>query len=235
MGIKNSVPQGKRKPSGIRYGTCQPPKKSVVARVAAALGAPSVRAAAAADVQHETVSVVFSHTHAAGLLGMDRVEMPGGELIPAYLESLYQAIEDLVDRAVSRLEPVTLVYGEGFCDLARQRDLWDSESNQFVCGFNPDAAAASTLLVVNQDNDSVSFVDRMSGTLLAEVPVGVKPRHIAITADGAKAYVTQHAAEMSKHVAGIESDVGGIPDAEDGPSQEHCGVIDLQVCGLFVH
>lgn len=48
----------------------------------------------------------------------------------------------------------------------------------------------STLLVVNQDNDSVSFVDRMSGTLLAEVPVGVKPRHIAITADGAKAYVT---------------------------------------------
>ena len=110
------------------------------------------RAAAAADVEHEAVSVVFSHTHAAGLLGTDRVDMPGGELIPAYLESLYQAIEDLAGRAVSQLEPVTLVYGEGCCDLARQRDLWDSESNQYVCGFNPEQDADSTLLVVKLED-----------------------------------------------------------------------------------
>lgn len=110
------------------------------------------RAAAAADVQHEAVSVVFSHTHAAGLLGSDRVEMPGGELIPAYLESLYQSMEVLAGRAVSQLAPVTLVYGEGFCDLARQRDLWDSESNQYVCGFNPEQDADNTLLVVKLQN-----------------------------------------------------------------------------------
>ena len=99
-------------------------------------------------MEQEAVSVIFSHTHAAGLLGMDRVEMPGGELIPAYLESLYQVMEDLVQTAVSQLAPVTLVYGEGVCDLARQRDLWDEQGNQFVCGFNPNGSADSTLLAV---------------------------------------------------------------------------------------
>lgn len=106
------------------------------------------RAAAAAGVAAEAVSVVFSHTHAAGLLGMDRIDLPGGELIPAYLESLYQVIEEVVHEAIAKLTAVTLVYGEGHCDLARQRDLWDEQGNQFVCGFNPDKPVDSRLLAV---------------------------------------------------------------------------------------
>lgn len=36
----------------------------------------------------ERIAVTCSHTHAAGILSLDRVGLPGGELIPGYLEQL---------------------------------------------------------------------------------------------------------------------------------------------------
>jgi hypothetical protein len=116
------------------------------------------RAAAAGDLEKDSVSVVFSHTHAAGLLGMDRVDMPGGELIPDYFQSLYQVMESTVRRAVDQLSPATMVYGFGHCDLARQRDLWDEESNQYVCGFNPQQPAETPLLAIKIQDPNGDWV-----------------------------------------------------------------------------
>src|SRR5688572_20042645 len=36
----------------------------------------------------EAILVVFSHTHAAGLMGLERASLPGGDLIPDYLRSV---------------------------------------------------------------------------------------------------------------------------------------------------
>src|SRR5205085_7654237 len=33
------------------------------------------------------------------------------------------------------------------CDLARQRDFYDANTKQFVCGFNPDGTSDDTVLV----------------------------------------------------------------------------------------
>src|SRR5262245_40792319 len=51
--------------------------EQLVAHVAQATGQPQ-----------ETILVVFSHTHGAGLMGLERESLPGGDLIPGYLRSV---------------------------------------------------------------------------------------------------------------------------------------------------
>jgi hypothetical protein len=93
------------------------------------------------------VVVAFSHTHAAGLMGLERVGLPGGDLIPPYLEDLARQMTALVEEARRSARPVTVVYGTGRCPLAAHRDFWDEASGQFVCGYNPDGPADDTVLV----------------------------------------------------------------------------------------
>src|SRR5262245_34825733 len=84
---------------------------------------------------HQLV-VTFSHTHSAGLMGLDRSNLPGGELIPAYLMQLAESIASIVSAAVTNTQPATICYGIARSDLAENRDFWDEETQQLVCGFN---------------------------------------------------------------------------------------------------
>jgi hypothetical protein len=97
----------------------------------------------------EQLLVVFSHTHSAGLMGLERVDLPGGELIPPYLEALAGRIAGVVGEARRSVQPVTVRYGTGRCSLAAHRDFWDEASRQFVCGFNPAGPADDTVLVAS--------------------------------------------------------------------------------------
>lgn len=90
--------------------------------------------------------ICFTHTHGAGLMGLDRVELPGGELIPAYLQRLGEEVGAAVREALASLQAAEIVYGTGSCRLARHRDLWDDERGQWVCGYNPSGRADETLL-----------------------------------------------------------------------------------------
>lgn len=96
--------------------------------------------------------VLFSHTHAAGLMLLDRVNMPGGDLIPDYLRQLNATVADLVGRALQSVAPATMTFGSGRCDLAAHRDMWDVATQQWVCGFHPDGPADDTLLVARVAN-----------------------------------------------------------------------------------
>jgi hypothetical protein len=48
---------------------------------------------------------------------------------------------------------VTIVYGQGHCSLAAQRDFWDEGSGQFVCGFDPAGTCDDTVLVARVTNE----------------------------------------------------------------------------------
>jgi hypothetical protein len=95
----------------------------------------------------DCVAVVFSHTHAAGLMSLDRVTMPGGDRIPAYLDLLTTTVAQAAQDAAKQLRPVTITYGQGVCSLAVNRDQWDDETGQWVCGYNPRGIADDTLMV----------------------------------------------------------------------------------------
>ena len=105
--------------------------------------------------------VVFSHTHAAGLMGLERASLPGGDLIPSYLRRVSESAADLIKDAMTRLALADIVYGTGRCNLAANRDFFDPATNQFVCGFNPGAPADDTVLLAR--------ITEPGGRLLATV------------------------------------------------------------------
>jgi hypothetical protein len=111
-----------------------------------------------ADVPIEKLLVLFSHTHSAGLMSLDRAELPGGEMIEPYLEKMAATVTELIMAARHDQQPAHIVYGRGRCDLAVQRDFWDDGSEQFVCGYNPEAAADDTLVVARVSNEAGKVV-----------------------------------------------------------------------------
>lgn len=123
-------------------------------------------------VSSERIEVVFSHTHAAGLMSLDRVELPGGRRIPPYLDELADRVAGLVVEAQQSLQSASIVYRQGRCDLAAHRDFWDNEAQQFVCGFNPSKTADDTLLVARVH-------DRSGNTLATLVNYACHPTTLA--------------------------------------------------------
>lgn len=109
----------------------------------------------------ESILVVFSHTHGAGLMGLERATLPGGDLIPGYLKSVAKRAAALVSDALSKLAPADITYGMGRCNLAAHRDFWDAERKLWACGFNPAGPADDTVLVAR--------VTGTDGKLLASV------------------------------------------------------------------
>ncbi|PWT85176.1 MAG: hypothetical protein C5B56_14430, partial [Proteobacteria bacterium] len=102
---------------------------------------------AATGLERQQLAVTFSHTHAAGLMGLERGNLPGGDLIAPFLDTLATRIADIVQQARASGQPVNISYGAGRCSLAAQRDFFDAVSGQYVCGFNPEAPADDTVLV----------------------------------------------------------------------------------------
>jgi hypothetical protein len=103
--------------------------------------------AAAAGVPHERVIMTFSHTHSSGWFAPDRLTLPGGELIPAYLRELEARTVEACRQALSGLQPATITYATGRCDMAAHRDYYDSEFGAYVCGYNPDRPVDNTVTV----------------------------------------------------------------------------------------
>lgn len=105
------------------------------------------RVADHASIPQDTVTVLFSHTHAAGLMGLERCQLPGGDMIPQYLEDLADQIASLIKAANSNIQPAAITYTTGRCSLATNRDYFDAETGAFTCGFNPGGNADDTVLV----------------------------------------------------------------------------------------
>ena len=98
-------------------------------------------------VERGQLKVFFSHTHGAGLMGLERESLPGGDLIAPYLKQLAQTITNLLKAALQDLQPATIVHGRGRCDLATHRDYFDEAAGRYVCGFNPAGEADETVVV----------------------------------------------------------------------------------------
>ena len=113
----------------------------------------------AADIPREELIVVFSHTHAAGLMGLERGNLPGGDLIAPYLESVATRVAELVKETQTKLQPATILYATGHCNLAAHRDYWDEDNQLWACGYDPDTPADDTVLTARAHAED--------GTLLA--------------------------------------------------------------------
>lgn len=87
----------------------------------------------------------LSHTHAGAVLCAADAHLPGGELIPGYLEALAAAGIAASQEALAGAEPGLIEWTTGRCTLAADREL-DLDGRALV-GFNPDAVADDTVVI----------------------------------------------------------------------------------------
>jgi hypothetical protein len=106
----------------------------------------------------DDVMVALSHTHGSGWMSRTRASLPGGDLIGPYLDTLVDICALTAKKAEKSVREATLLYGTARCDLARQRDFWDADTKQFICGFNPDGVADDTVLVAKAVADDTGEV-----------------------------------------------------------------------------
>lgn len=110
-------------------------------------------AAQSTGLQPSQVQVSLSHTHGSGWMSRSRAHFPGGELIGPYLDDVVKKIGQLALQAKQAVQPATIVYGQGRCNLAANRDYFDADRQQYVCGYNPAGAADDTVFVGRVTND----------------------------------------------------------------------------------
>lgn len=103
-------------------------------------------------IPKQNILVTLTHTHGAGWMSRSRSSLPGGELLGPYLDGLALQMGQLALEAKKHIEPLSIVYGKGRCELAAQRDYFDIERQRFVCGFNPLGEADDTLLIARITN-----------------------------------------------------------------------------------
>jgi hypothetical protein len=91
--------------------------------------------------------LTHSHTHSSAGINTNQKDLPGSEEAQPFLDYLARAIGDAIDEARHQLAPAWITWGSGKCTLAKNRDFWDEDAQQFACGFNPDGQQDDTLLV----------------------------------------------------------------------------------------
>lgn len=111
------------------------------------------RVSAVAGIPEENVQSTFSHTHSSGNFARNRLHLPGGELIEAYLVELFAKVEEVARQSVANLQETVVTYGHGKSLLAANRDYWDAERSLYACGYNPDAAPADDTVLVARFTD----------------------------------------------------------------------------------
>jgi len=94
--------------------------------------------AACADTAIEDIEITYSHTHAGGVFLPDRHELPGGDLIPGYLDEVAVKLTAAAAEAIAAVQSSTISYATARCAMGANRDCWDAERGIQVTGFNPD-------------------------------------------------------------------------------------------------
>ncbi|XZE19954.1 neutral/alkaline non-lysosomal ceramidase N-terminal domain-containing protein [Pirellulaceae bacterium SH449] len=109
------------------------------------------------------VIFALSHTHAGPPLMQAEAELPGSDLLNAWMEQLLERAVSVVSEAQQLLFDGLLEWGVGHCMLAANRDLPDPSygSSRVICGLNPENPADDTLVVGRISDES----GRIRGTL----------------------------------------------------------------------
>lgn len=165
--------------------------------------------ASAAGLAIEDIELTLSHTHGAGRITRTRSEAPGGDLIGPYLDRVAEQLGLLVLAARRHVQPVTILYGQGRCSLAMERDFTDVEQNLALCGPNPEGFADDTLLVgriVDQTQQTIATVVNYAchPTTLAWQNTLVSPDYVGALCET----VEQHAGGLCLFLQGASADLG---------------------------
>ena len=105
----------------------------------------------ALGLSEERLIIALSHTHAGAVLCSADAALPGGELIPGYLDALADGIAAAAREALDARAPGHIDWTTGRCGLAADREL--DIAGRALVGYNPAAAPADDTVVVGRITD----------------------------------------------------------------------------------
>ena len=126
----------------------------------------------ASGLAENQIVICYSHTHSAGHYAPERFERPGGDLIPDFLADVYAKLRATCAEALSNVQDVVITYAIGRCNMAAERDYWDTERSIYTCGYNPDVNADDTVQVAR-------ITDQANTLLATMVNYGCHPISLA--------------------------------------------------------
>src|SRR5271163_696623 len=139
----------------------------------------------------------MGHTHAGPASNLQNLERQGGHLIPAYRDKIVEGAVAALKGAKANVQPAVATWGQGRCDLARNRDLvLDSET--FLCGVNPEGPSDDTVLVGRITDLGGKIIATLVNYACHPVSLGGGNKLISPDYDGAMREV-------------VERDTGGAP------------------------
>lgn len=108
----------------------------------------------AVGLPESNVIIHLTHTHAGPVLDSDAPGEANPETARAYLATLASRCADGAREAVAAMRPATVLFRQGCCSLATERDFVDpANPKRFLTGFHPDARADDALLVARAFDD----------------------------------------------------------------------------------
>ncbi len=100
---------------------------------------------AATGISPSNLMIALSHTHAGPSLSTGESHLPGGHLIPGYLEKIGEAAVTAASQAMSSRQASRIEWAFGTCGLASNREL--VVDGKAVVGFVPGVDADDTVAV----------------------------------------------------------------------------------------
>jgi hypothetical protein len=108
------------------------------------------------ELSLDSRQVIFalSHSHATAPLMDPDPSLEGSDLLQDWLNRLFDTVISTVKATLNSTFRGTLEWHTGSCHLAAVRDLPDPEGDRYLCGYNPDKTADSTLVLGRISDDS---------------------------------------------------------------------------------
>ncbi len=156
-----------------------------------------------------TFVLTLGHQHATVNAGSQIADKPGGDLGAAYRARLADEITAAVHEARDGLSPAWITYGQGRCNLAANRDYWDSEAARWACGYNPDGVSDDTVLVARVTGDDGAVRATLFNYACHPTTLAWDNHHLSPDYIGAAREVLEHAfAAPALFMQGASGDLG---------------------------
>lgn len=108
----------------------------------------------AVGLPESNVIIHLTHTHAGPVLDSDAPAEANPETARSYLATLAERCAAGAREAVVAMKPATMLFRQGRCSLATERDFIDpANPKRFLTGFHPNAKADDALLVARAFDD----------------------------------------------------------------------------------